>query len=97
VAALQTIVRAHLALFICCTFAWFSVLAAERPDFAANVASLIAREKLITLRTRAINPRLQKCVYWLEKARLAGLNPTNTTKAAVSTAGYRGLAAALTE
>jgi hypothetical protein len=66
-------------------------------DYAGNVASLIDPGKLSTLRSRGANSRIQKCVYWLEEARLAGQDPTQTVHQAVWKAGYRDAAAVLTE
>jgi hypothetical protein len=71
--------------------------AAHAPDYAGNIASLIEPAKLATLKFSGANPRIQKCVYWLEEARLAGQNTTDTAHAAVSKAGYRNTAAVLTE
>lgn len=70
---------------------------AATPDYAGNIASLISPIKLATLGERAANPRIQKCVYWLEQARQNGLNTTNTVRQAVARAGYRDAAADLTE
>ena len=64
-------------------------------DYAANIASLIAPANLSTLRERGANPRIQKCVYWLEDARRDGLKPKTVARQAVSKAGYKGLAATL--
>jgi hypothetical protein len=72
-------------------------LAARGLDYAANIASLINLGKLATLKPRGANPRIQKCVYWLEEARRAGQNPTDAAHRAVLKAGYRDSPAVLTE
>jgi len=75
----------------------FITLSLNAQDYAANIASLIDPAKLATLRERGANPRIQKCVYWLEEARKAGKNATNVAHDAVSKAGYKNSAAVLTE
>jgi hypothetical protein len=75
----------------------FLALSLQAEDYAANIASLIDPSKLATLRERGANPRIQKCVYWLEDARKAGLKPKTVARQAVSKAGYKNSAAALTE
>ena len=56
--------RAVLALLL---FVFPLVVQAE--DYAARIAPLIDPAKLATLGERRANPRVQKCVYWLEIAR----------------------------
>jgi hypothetical protein len=85
-------------LYLVVLFLALALALQARPlDYAGNIASLITPAKLGTLRSRGANPRIQKCLYWLEEARLAGLNPTKTAHEAVSRAGYRNDAAVLTE
>jgi len=61
------------------------------------ISELIQPAKLATLRARGANPRVQKCVYWLETARQARQNPTNVLEKALALAGYpNALAARLT-
>jgi len=74
----------------------FLALSVRAQDYAANIASLIDPSKLSTLRERGANPRVQKCVYWLEEARKAGLKPKNVAHEAVSQAGYINSAATVT-
>ena len=87
----------HLRIVFLAIIALSTVVQAIAADYPANIASLIEPAKLATLKARGANPRIQKCVYWLEAARLAGNNPTNTAHTAVSKAGYRSVAAVLTE
>jgi hypothetical protein len=87
----------RLLLFLTLALPSAQRLDARGHDYAANVASLIDRGKLATLGNRGANPRIQKSVYWLEQARLAGENPAQTAHVAVELAGYSGQAAALTE
>ena len=72
-------------------------LSLHAQDYAANIASLIDPSKLSTLRERGANPRIQKCVYWLQEARKAGMKPKKVAHQAVSQAGYKSSAATLTE
>jgi hypothetical protein len=78
-------------------FLFFALLApAYALDYAANIASLIDPTKLATLKARGANPRVQKHIYWLEAARIAGEDLTKVAQRAVSLAGYRNAAAQLT-
>jgi hypothetical protein len=86
-----------LALLLALTICPMLALAARGLDYAANIASLINPAKLATLKPRGANPRIQKCVYWLEEARRAGQNPAEAGHRAVLKAGYRDSAAVLTE
>jgi hypothetical protein len=72
-------------------------LSVRAEDYAANIASLIDPAKLATLRERGANPRIQKCVYWLEEAGKNGLKPKTAAHEAVAKAGYKSAAATLTE
>jgi len=72
-------------------------LSLRAEDYAGNIASLIGPSKLATLRERGANPRIQKCVYWLEEAGKAGLKPKRVAHEAVAEAGYKSSAATLTE
>lgn len=65
-------------------------------EVAARIASLIDPAKLATLTGTGANPRMQKAVYWLEAARLEGLDPGAVATGAVAAAGMSGLAAELT-
>ena len=44
-------------------------------DYAARITPLIDPAKLATLGRRGANPRIHKCVYWLDAARKAGQSP----------------------
>lgn len=72
-------------------------ITARQDDYASKIANLIAPAKLATLKERGANPRIQKCVYWLEEAALAGEQPANVARRAVQMAGYRDAASGLTE
>jgi hypothetical protein len=86
-----------LLLLLALTLSPASTEAARVSGYASKVASLIAPGKLATLGERGANSRVQKCVYWLEQARLAGENPASIAHHAVETAGYSGAAGLLTE
>jgi len=66
-------------------------------DCAAKIATLIDPAKLATLGKRGADSRVQKCVYWLAEARKEGQSPKKVAQAAVSKAGYKKKAAALTK
>jgi hypothetical protein len=72
---------------------------AGRAELHAHaIASLINPAKLATLGKRGANPRVQKCIYWLAKARNAGQAPAEVVDAAIARAGVtNGLAAKLTK
>ncbi len=63
-------------------------------DAARRIAVLIQPSKLETLAPRGANPRIQKCVYWLEHARAQGLPPAHVLDAAIRRAGYTNRIAA---
>lgn len=69
-------------------------MASARTDYAAHIASLIDRDKLVTLGERGANPRVQKAVYWLATARQEGEKPGKVLNRAVALAGYRERASA---
>lgn len=73
------------------------VLGRAAENYAERIAPLIEPDKLATLGDRGANPRIQKCVYWIEMARRDGNNITNLVVAAVDLANYTNrLAAQLT-
>ena len=80
-----------------CCLALLLAFALHAQDFASKLVPLIDPSKLATIGPRGANPRIQKCVYWLEQARLAGQNPTNVVHETAVNAGYKKAAAALTE
>jgi hypothetical protein len=86
-----------LLLLLALTVSPASSQAARVSGYASKVASLIVPGKPATLGERGANSRIQKCVYWLEQARLAGENPASIVHRAVETAGYSGTAGLLTE
>jgi hypothetical protein len=57
-------------------------------DYAGNVASLINPTKLVTLKERGANPRVQKYVYWLAAARADKIDPGKVATEAVRLSGY---------
>lgn len=81
---------------ICLVLLLFAI-STSAADFAANIAALINPAKLATLRSRGANPRVQKCVYWLEQSRIEGQNPNQVASEAVAKAGYKKEAATITE
>jgi hypothetical protein len=50
-------------------------LAVYAEDYGAHLVPLIDPAKLAALGTRDANPRIQKCVCWLETAPEAGFAP----------------------
>src|SRR5688500_7379665 len=83
---------AFLAISFC--FRLFSV----EPDYAPNIASLIAPAKLATLGKRGANRRIQKCVYWLAEARTANREPGRVIDVALHRVGMtNALTAKLTK
>ena len=62
-------------------------LALHAEDYAARITPLIDPAKLATLGRRGANPRIQKCVYWLNAARKAGKSPDKVAEEAVARAG----------
>lgn len=70
------------------------LLAGQTAGFPDRIATLIAPEKLVTLKPGAANQRLQKAVALLEKARIAGESVERTAQLAVARAGYTNREAA---
>jgi hypothetical protein len=75
-------------------FAGFQAYYAASPPH--QIAALIDPDKLSQLGARAANPRVQKYVAILEKARLAGRDPSEVVSKAVEIVGMRGQLADLT-
>jgi len=73
-----------------------AVVTIHAEDYAARLP-LISPAKLATLRARGANPRIHKCVYWLDAARKAGQSPEKVVDEAVAHAGYTNGAAKLTK
>jgi len=71
--------------------------ATRAEDYAARLVPLIHPSKLATLNQGGANPRIQKCVDWLEAARKAGQKPDKVAEDAVTRAGYKNAAATLTK
>jgi hypothetical protein len=59
---------------LCCLIL-FLPIALRAEDYAAHLVPLIDPAKLSTLGKRGANPRIHKCVYWLDAARRAGQSP----------------------
>src|ERR1051326_5826947 len=76
-----------------CGFALLLARAVQAKDYAGRLVPLIQQSKLATLRTRGANPRIQKCVYWLDEARKAGYPADKVAEEAVTLAGYTNKAA----
>jgi hypothetical protein len=72
-------------------------LALRAEDYAARLTPLIEPTKLSTLGRRGANPRIHKCVYWLDAARKAGQSPDKVADEAVARAGYTNASAKLTK
>src|SRR5262252_7274662 len=79
-----------------CTLTLFLGLALHAEDYAARIIPLIDSAKLATLGRRGANPRIHKCVYWLDAARKAGQSPEKIAAEAVAHAGYTNAPATLT-
>jgi hypothetical protein len=65
-------------------------------DYADTIAPLLDPAKLATLGERGANPRVQKCVYWLEMARKDRQKPGQVIDEALRNAHYGKAAAGLT-
>jgi hypothetical protein len=72
-------------------------LALRAEDYAARITPLIDPAKLSTLGRRGANPRIHKCVYWLDAARKAGQSPEKVADEAVARAGYTNAPVTLTK
>jgi hypothetical protein len=79
-----------------CFLLLFLGLALRAEDYAARLTPLIDPTKLATLRSRGANPRIHKCVYWLDAARKGGQAPDKVVDEAVAHAGYKNASAKLT-
>ena len=66
-------------------------------DYAERIAPLIDPAKLATLKDRGANPRVQKCVYWLETARRDQVKPEKVLDAALRAVNVSGDIAKLTK
>jgi hypothetical protein len=55
-----------------CSLVLLLALAVHAEDYSARLTPLIDPAKLATLGRRGANPRIHKCVYWLDAARKAG-------------------------
>jgi hypothetical protein len=76
--------RAFVLLFV---FVFSSSLLAQDPASVA-IASLTDPAKLATLQSdRAANPRLLKCVYWLNDYKQRGFDPAATIREALTANG----------
>lgn len=64
--------------------------------FRRALTPLVDPAKLATLGPRGANPRVQKCVYWVESARRAQVNVTNLLNTVMADVGMKPKAAALT-
>src|SRR4051812_48500528 len=71
-------------------------LALRAEDYAARLVPLIDPTKLVALGKRGANPRIHKCVYWLDAAHKAGQQPEKVAEEAVAHAGYKNASARLT-
>lgn len=80
-----------------CSLFLFLTLALRAEDHAAHLTPLIDPAKLATLGRRGANPRIHKCVYWLDAARKAGQAPDKVASEAVTRAGYTNASATLTK
>jgi hypothetical protein len=80
-----------------CLLLLFFGLAIHAEDYAAHLTPLIDPANLSTLGTRGANPRIHKCVYWLDTARKAGQAPDKVVDEAVARAGYTNASATLTK
>ncbi|MBI4325366.1 MAG: hypothetical protein HY674_08895 [Chloroflexi bacterium] len=74
----QLSIRTLLALLL-----WALPLTVRAEDYAGKIAPLIDPAKLSTLGQRGANPRVQKCVYWLEIARRDGEEPAKVIDTAL--------------
>ncbi len=72
-------------------------MAATGADYAATIAPLLDPARLALLGPRGANPRLQKCVYWLEEARRQKAKPDRVLDRALAEVGVKGAAAELTK
>jgi hypothetical protein len=81
---MRTLLSGCLATLVCC----LGLHAAQPPDYARNIASLIDPARLKTLVPRGAHSRVQKCLYWLATARSAGQKPEQVLDLAVARAGY---------
>jgi hypothetical protein len=90
--------RAHLvALFLLLTLAGNSDAKANEQEYAARLAPLVDPAKLATLGLRGANPRVLKCVYWLETGRKNRADPRKVLDQALSSVKMHGAAAELTK
>jgi hypothetical protein len=80
-----------------CSLVLLLGLALRAEDYAARLTPLIDPAKLATLGSRGANPRIHKCVYWLDAARKAGQAPDKVVDGAVARAGYTNASATLTK
>jgi hypothetical protein len=62
-----------------CILLLFLGFAIHAEDYAARLTPLIDPAKLATLGRRGANPRIQKCVYWLDAASTRAQPRTNKT------------------
>lgn len=86
-------VRAAFAL-LC--FVLLAAHAASDASFRHALTPLVDPAKLAMLRPRGANPRVQKCVYWVESARRAQVDVTNLLNTVLADVGMKPMAAALT-
>jgi hypothetical protein len=70
--------------------------AAGEAEYVTTIVALIDPAKLATLGPRGANPRVQKCVYWLETARRERFKGEKLLEQALAKVGMKGAAADLT-
>ena len=87
-----------MRLFLCSIALsfWLSPIVVAQDVAGTALASLTDPQKLATLTTeRAANPRLLKCIYWLNDARTRGRQPGVVIMEAQAITGSIGKRAAL--
>jgi hypothetical protein len=83
-------------LFGCLLTIGSMAASSDATAYAENIAALIDPAKLVTLGQRGAIPRVEKYVAQLAEAQTTGLSPKRVATKAVSLAGMKGAAAAVT-
>ena len=92
-APLHTMILKRLFRFLpVILLAAWSCSAAELSRYSKAIAGLIDPTKLVTLGPRRANPRVEKCVYWLETARRDQHDPGQVVDAALKSLGVTNAA-----